>query len=258
MGALTFGIPRDLAEALVLAGNLKSAVESGTYLGDSARFLASIVPDVWTIEVLPEIHVEAVRRLHDLDGIRALLGPSEKVLAEVVPELTSPTLYWLDGHGGTFGGNDVPEGVRECPVLDELKAIDRSPWASDSCILIDDARAFLSPLLHHKEDQWPSFIEVADLLRLNHDRYVTLLDDVIIAVPTSLRGVVDEWWRRKLRQRDNLDGPVYEMHRALNPSPRMATKLLLKSISPSFVRTRIQQRRTKQLNNRRHTRSTPI
>ncbi len=243
MGALTFGIPKDLAETLVRSGNLRAAVETGTYRGESARFLASLVPDVWTIEVLPEFHNNAVKRLHHLEGVRTLLGPSEKLLAELAPQLEAPTLFWLDGHGGTFGGHDVPEGVQECPVLAELEAIDRSPGAASSCILIDDARAFLGPLLQHNDDEWPNLMQVADSLRLNHDRYVTILDDVIIAVPYPLRRVVDAWWTQKLRQRDNLDGPVYEMQRALNPTPKVAARLLLKSILPMSARERIQQMR---------------
>jgi hypothetical protein len=42
-------------------------------------------------------------------------------------------------------------------------------------------------------EQWPSIMEVADLLRTRHDRYVTVLEDVVVAVPLSARRVVEDY-----------------------------------------------------------------
>jgi hypothetical protein len=49
VGIVTFGVPMDLAKSLVEAGQLQSAVETGTYLGDSAIGLRSLrnSQDLW-------------------------------------------------------------------------------------------------------------------------------------------------------------------------------------------------------------------
>ena len=236
MGAVTFGVPLDLARTLVRAGGLRSAVETGTYLGDSALALRKLVPRVWTVELLPDIHRQAAERIGTRSDITLLLGYSPDVLAGIATDVEGPTLFWLDGHGGTFGGNDVPSGFKECPVLDELGAIDQFPQSEQACILIDDARAFFGPMLQHNPEEWPTFLELATRLTRTADRYVTVLDDVVIAVPSTLRPVVDDWWRDKLRERDGLEALQYQLRQEREPSRRVAFKKFLRAMAPPAVR----------------------
>jgi hypothetical protein len=214
MGSVTFSIPVDLASALIEAEGLRYAVETGTYLGHSALMLADLLDEVWSVELLPEILEQARERTAHRPSIHLVEGYSPDVLPGILEQVPGPALYWLDGHGGTFGGNDVPAHVKECPVLDELEAIAKHPHADRSVVLIDDARAFLGPLLHHRPD-WPSFVEVADAL--GRDRYVTILDDVIIGVPRDLRPVVDAWWTGKLLERDGMDAHPYLITKLMDP-----------------------------------------
>jgi hypothetical protein len=212
MGSVTFGIPLDLAERLVAAADLSCAVETGTYLGGSALALAELVDEVWSVELKPEILAQARSRIGDRPEIHLLEGYSPEVLPGVLQQVPGPALFWLDGHGGTFGANDVD--VPECPVLDELAAIAAFPYAAASVVLIDDARAFFGPLLHHRAEEWPTFLEVAAALG---DRYVTVLDDVVIGVPWALRPVVDDWWRSKLSERDGLEAHAYLIGKLMDP-----------------------------------------
>jgi len=214
MGSVTFSIPVDLAAALVRAGGLRHAVETGTYLGHSAEALAGLVDDVWSVELKPEILAQARERLGDQPRIHLYEGYSPDVLPTVLAEVDGPALYWLDGHGGTFGADDVPADVKECPVLDELAVISAHPHSARSVILVDDARAFFGPLLHHRPD-WPTFVELVDAL--GRDRYVTALDDVVIAVPRDLRPVVDDWWRGKLEERDGQEAHAFLIGRLMDP-----------------------------------------
>jgi hypothetical protein len=214
MGSVTFSIPVDLATVLVRAGGLRHAVETGTYLGHSAELLAGLVDEVWSVELKPEILARARERLGEQPRIHLYEGYSPDVLPAVLDQVDGPALYWLDGHGGTFGADDVPADIKECPVLDELAVIREHPHAERSVILIDDARAFFGPLLHHRPD-WPTFLELADAL--GRDRYVTALDDVVIAVPKDLRSAVDGWWRGKLEERDGLDAHPYLIGRLMDP-----------------------------------------
>lgn len=61
-------------------------------------------------------------------------------------------------------------------------------------MLIDDARLFLAPPPPpHDREQWPSFMQVMDALRARHERYVTVFEDVIVAVPLSARATVEDY-----------------------------------------------------------------
>src|SRR5271154_3687063 len=124
MGAVIFGIPIDLAESLVMAGALTGAVETGTYLGDTAIALRKLVPEVWSVELIESIYRQAQDHVGKQDGINLLLGYSPVVLEHLASEVTGPTLFWLDAHGKTGGVPDVPSECIECPVLDEISAID--------------------------------------------------------------------------------------------------------------------------------------
>jgi len=214
MGSVTFSIPFDLATALIKAEGLRYGVETGTYLGSSALMLSEVLDEVWSVELKPEILEQARERTAHRPNIHLVEGYSPEVLPGIREQVPGPALYWLDGHGGTFGANDVPAHIKECPVLDELEVIAKHPHAERSVILIDDARAFLGPLLHHRPD-WPTFVEVADAL--GRDRHVTILDDVIIAVPKDLRPVVDGWWTGKLEERDGLDAHPYLIKKLMDP-----------------------------------------
>jgi hypothetical protein len=215
MGSVTFSIPFDLATALIDAAGLRYGVETGTYLGGSALMLADVLDAVWSVELKPEILEQARARTAGRDNIHLFEGYSPEVLPWILAQVGGPALYWLDGHGGTFGANDVPAHIVECPVLDELAAIEQHPHAARSVILIDDARAFFGPMLQHRPEDWPTFVEVA--AALGPARYVTVLDDVIIAVPLDLRPVVDAWWVTKLEERDGLEAHPYLIKKLMDP-----------------------------------------
>lgn len=239
MGLVTFGVPMDLAKALVEAGQLKAAVETGTYLGDSAISLRSIVLEVWSVELLDEIYTQAQSNVGKRDGITLLKGYSPDVMSDIAEKVTGPALFWLDGHGGTDGVPEVASKYKQCPVVEELEAIEKFPSASGACILIDDARAFFGPMLQHNRDHWPTFLEIADRLRSGADRYVTVLDDVIIAVPSALRGTVDEWWRSKLAQRHGFEAMQERVQQLADPTPLEASLRLLRSLLPARERERV-------------------
>lgn len=215
MGSVTFSIPFDLAAALVDAAGLRFAVETGTYLGASALLLDEVVEQVWSVELKPEVLALARQNTAHRPSIHLVEGYSPEVLPAVLEQVPGPVLYWLDGHGGTFGANDTPAHIKECPVLEELAAIAEHPWAGQSVILIDDARAFFGPMLQHRPEDWPTFLEVADAL--GRGRYVTVLDDVVIAVPHDLRPVVDAWWVGKLTERDGLEAHPYLITKLMDP-----------------------------------------
>jgi hypothetical protein len=199
MGAVTFGIPMPLVEWLARPLALQAAVETGTYRGDSAVALRKLFPRVWTIELSEELYEAAKVRYGTISGLTFVHGPSPEVLSDLAPRI-GPALYWLDAHwseGETAGR----EG--QCPVLAEIEAIDASsPASGESCLLIDDARFFLlGPTAAYRPEDWPTYREINDKLCAVHDRYVTVLEDVIIAGPPLIGQVVDDYWSSVLQYR---------------------------------------------------------
>jgi hypothetical protein len=183
------GVPTELAAELRKTLDLERAIETGTYLGGSARLLADIFDSVTTVELSRELHQGALERLADVPAVRCLQGDSRELLGELV-DPSIPTLYWLDGH---WSGGPTAGAGNECPVLAEVEHIGNGH--PDDCLLIDDARLFVaSPPPPHDPAQWPSLAELFDAIRASRqDVHVTVVADTVIAVPVRAKAVVDSY-----------------------------------------------------------------
>jgi hypothetical protein len=186
-------VPGTLAAELRDALGLRRAVETGTFRGDGARTLAAIFDEVVTIELSEKLYSEASVNLGDEPAVRVLNGNSAKLLGDLV-EIEKPTFFWLDGHwsGGETVGMD-----EQCPVLGEVAAI--SAGHPDDCVLIDDARFFsASPPPPYDRSQWPTLTELMDTIRdAWPDHHVTVVKDVVVAVPGRAKPLVDDFGHRE-------------------------------------------------------------
>lgn len=229
MGQIRFSCPPDLVKSLGSATGIKTAIESGTFKGEGAAVLCDTFSRVWTIELDDSYFRAAQHRFAGDEGVTVVHGSSDEVLTQLASNVTEPVLFWLDAHGGMTDASGksragVP-GDATCPLLGELRAIREFPATGESCILIDDARGFLAP----PNAAWPALIDVFDLLR-DHPRYITVFDDMIIAVPSPLRGLVNDWCVTR-------PDPVQEhLDRAYNPTPYKALRMLMKSLLPRSAR----------------------
>ena len=224
-------LPQRLAEDLARRLDLKVAVETGTYLGDTAALLRGSFPEVWTIELSEELHAKAQRSHASVEGLHFLLGSSIDILPKLVGDIGQPALFWLDGHWTAAAGAGSTAGQeKQCPVMEEIAAIDEYDWSQRSCILIDDARLFLGPPgKPYRREDWPSFIEVVDLLRSRHPRFVTVLEDVIIAGPPDMQPIVDDYWLGVLERGEDSRARLI---RALNPTKGQAARQFAWAILP--------------------------
>lgn len=185
-------IPVDLVGQLRDLLGLGHAIETGTHLGGGARTLAGLFTRVTSIELSRELHARAVRAHTSVGNLDFVRGDSAERLHELIDPAV-PTLYYLDGHwsGGTTAGVE-----RECPVLAEIAAT--AAGHLDDCILIDDARLFqAAPPPPHDPAQWPTLLEVFGALRRGRpDHHVTVLADLVIAVPGRAKPAVDRFGQR--------------------------------------------------------------
>ncbi|MGC9123827.1 MAG: hypothetical protein ACP5IB_07170 [Thermoplasmata archaeon] len=119
MGIVRFGIP--LEEAILLKNLLKlnCFVETGTYMGETAKKMANVFSKVYTIEKSEVFFQKASKNLSNFPNVNLICGDSREVLKEIF-EKEDDILFWLDAHwsgGETYGEND------ECPLIDELNII---------------------------------------------------------------------------------------------------------------------------------------
>ena len=203
-----------LVQALQKTFDLRTFIETGTFLGDSAAWASQRFERVYTIERSEDLWQRAQQRLAPLDNVTCLWGDSRQALKSLTTTAQERTLFWLDAH---WSGDDTYGEKDECPLSDELEVILGN--RPGSYVLIDDARLFLSPPpLPHNPANWPAVDQVVGLLS-KHGLYVVVLEDVIVAVPPAARAwlvdycqalntrrwqerqaVADRNWRRKARK----------------------------------------------------------
>jgi hypothetical protein len=190
VGIVRMGPPSDLIMILKQRYGISELYETGTYYGDTTVWAARHFAKVVTIECSTEIYRTTLAKYGDLHNVKFIYGDSRIRLNQIVSEITSPAIFWLDSHfcgGETYGSED------ECPLIEEMLAINKSSF--EHFLFIDDARCFLlpPPRPHHLE-QWPSIDKVIQvILSANHKYYVVIIEDVIVAVPEYAKSVVAEY-----------------------------------------------------------------
>ena len=188
MGVINFSIPESLVLNLVKNNNVKNFVE----LEESAVQGEEVVvtAEIDKTKTNKELYEETSSRKDAPKNITFLQGNSKDVLPELVNTLDGQSIFWLDGHWcmGAGGKED------ECPLMNELMAISKT---KDSIILIDDARCFLGPLPPpHNANDWPRIDEIFSLIHNYFPDYTsTIVEDVIVAVPASVKQNLDDYWQ---------------------------------------------------------------
>ncbi len=112
-------------------------VETGTFVGNMIQAQKGNFKQIYSIELDRELHRAAEKRFSEHPNIHLIQGDSAEKLKEVVAQLKDVAVFWLDGH---YSGGFTARGKKDCPILDELRAIYGSPLRH--VILIDDARCF--------------------------------------------------------------------------------------------------------------------
>lgn len=154
----------------------KTLVETGTYLGDMIARTRHLFDRLYTIEVDPKLHANASARFSADPAVTLILGDSAHELPKILKELTSPAVFWLDGH---YSGGETGKGDLETPIQTEVEWILRHP-VQGHVILVDDARLFVGtgdyPTLERFREQ---------LEQLNGAYRFEVADDIIRFAPVS-------------------------------------------------------------------------
>lgn len=116
-------------------------IETGTYLGDTTRFLAERTTRVFSIEPGAELARDAKAKFAGDPHVTIIEGLSEHVLPDVLKSLSGGSVaFWLDGH---FSAGVTFQGPADTPIREELAAIEKHLDRFDRVVvLVDDVRCF--------------------------------------------------------------------------------------------------------------------
>ena len=117
--------------------NCKVMVETGTYLGDTVYALKNDFEKIYTIELSKKLFEDAKKRFSGESQIYCYQGNSKDILPDILKELNSMPIFWLDAH---YSAGITAKGDKNTPIIEELEIIFKN--LNKMVILIDDAREF--------------------------------------------------------------------------------------------------------------------
>jgi len=149
-------------------------VETGTYLGDTTRYLSSLTDKVVSIEPELSLFKFATKRLKKFKNVEIRNGSSEEIFERICNEMLEGANFWLDGH---FSGDVTFQGEMISPIELELKHITKLiTKGADVSVFIDDFRLFVEK----RELGYPDPITLVNWAKLNNLNW-TVEHDIFIA-----------------------------------------------------------------------------
>ncbi len=153
------------------ASGYKTLIETGTYMGDMVAAQKNNFDTIYSIELSKQFWQRASIRFKKYPHIKIVYGDSGKVLYHLTKDLTTPAIFWLDGH---YSAGHTAKGEKECPILEEIDAITKNA-AFKHILLIDDARLFTG------NNDYPTLNYLTNYLKSKHSGYeIAVKDDVIV------------------------------------------------------------------------------
>lgn len=149
-------------------------VETGTFEGKTTSFLRKKYPHVYTIEPQIKLYNAAFKRFSG-KNVTLYNDVSENIFPKLLKDFSGNINFWLDGH---YSGDSTFKGKKNCPVEDELIAIEVNLINFNKItILIDDVRCFLSKETEYSD--YPSIDFLVDWARrfnmswrIEHDIFI--------------------------------------------------------------------------------------
>ena len=133
-----YTVKRERIKQIADEYNCQIFVETGTYLGATTMEMLKHFKKLFTIELSDDLFRWAQRKFLKYPHVETLHGDSGKVLFDIVDEIDSSVLFWLDGH---YSGGITAKGDTACPIFKELEAVFQLKDI-EYVLMIDDARCF--------------------------------------------------------------------------------------------------------------------
>lgn len=168
---------RQLIDGIRQEHQLKVMVETGTFFGDTVESFREKFDTIISIELSEDLANKAKARFAGDPKISILQGDSSVILAQLLKDMPTPVLFWLDGHYSSefFIGDEfikTAKGENNTPIVKELDIIFQS--GVPSVILVDDARLFTG------RDDYPTIEQVKmQVKRYRNNARVFVEKDII-------------------------------------------------------------------------------
>lgn len=118
-------------------------IETGTLHGESILEMESYFDKLHTIELSEKyfLSFELEKNFLGKFKINNHYGDSSIVLPKLLDflEKDDNCIFWLDGH---WSSGDTAKGEKDCPLIEECRAIDSRCKSENIILLIDDYRLF--------------------------------------------------------------------------------------------------------------------
>jgi hypothetical protein len=115
-------------------------VETGTFLGETTRFLAGFARHVHSIEPDDRLFERAAANTLSWPNISVLHGTSEALFGGLCAQLSGNASFWLDGH---YSAENTYQGACDTPIRDELKHVgNHLARLGKVAVMVDDVRCF--------------------------------------------------------------------------------------------------------------------
>ena len=136
-------------------------IETGTYLGETTKFLSKNYSSVITIEPSAPHFNYVSKRFRKISNVKVINATSENSFSELLRNSKDELNIYLDGHysgDGTFGESKVT------PVKEELDSIEKSlDRFKKLFVAIDDFRVFTN-----SDSAYPSRYYLIDFCKRNN------------------------------------------------------------------------------------------
>jgi hypothetical protein len=156
---------------------LKTFVETGTYLGQMIDATKEIFDEIVSIELDKTLFQRAKSRFSEYKNITILRGDSAELLPEYIKDIRKPVLFWLDAH---YSAGFTAKGDLNTPINAELESILNHPLNTEHVILIDDARCF------NGLDDYPTLNDLKKAIQEKNPNLVMNIRDDIIRIHKKL------------------------------------------------------------------------
>ena len=127
--------------------------ETGTFQGGTTNNMAPHFSKIYSIELQTNFYHTAVERFKNFPNIQILHGDSSDKLKDI--NYDGNVIFFLDGH---WSGYDTAQGLKDCPLLEELEIINEVVLGK-AIVIIDDSRLFGKNKTHyHLNPDWTDII----------------------------------------------------------------------------------------------------
>ncbi|TQR39132.1 FkbM family methyltransferase [Brevibacillus brevis] len=166
---------------------IRTLIETGTFKGDMLQAMKHHFDLLVSIELDEALFIAAKERFSGDSHIHILHGDSGEVLSNLMHSVTSPCLFWLDGHY-IPRSTEAAKGDLDTPILHELAAILQHS-VYNHVILIDDARCFIGPNPLLKD--YPTIQELREFVHSLRPDLLFVVGNDIIMIYNPLEGATN-------------------------------------------------------------------